>query len=445
MKNALRMPFLAALLLISTMSFGQRLLHKANKQFDLQHYSEAIESYELLLESYPDNLEAKSNLAESYRITNQLVKAADMYARLMPEEFVDPIHIRNYGLTLMKMAKYNDAHYQFEVYKVYNPVEAQHYQLSCEYAHHLYQQNKIYEVEHVGMNTPNSDFGVAFVEDRVVFSSFTHGEDDAEDVKKKRQKLTGNMLYTADINSNLTVDNVRFLRSGIAQKKNIGPISFCEETNICAFTRNKIQNGGAHVTGDDSYHSIYIADLLPNGQWNNERPFRYNEFGTSTGFPSLAFDGSALYFASNRAGGYGGYDIYVSYWKEESWTYPENLGETINTPGNEITPFYTGEDLYFSSDFHHGMGGYDIFHALVKSGKWTHPENMTNGINSPGDDYYPSIKSGTEGIFFSSNRLGGRGMDDIYLAVQQETPDVLVDAQEMPKAVELKTMQTFEE
>ena len=427
---------------LSTALSGQKVLHKANKQFDLKHYHEAIDSYKKTLEQYPDILQAKSNLAEAYRMTNQLALAEKSYASLMPEEFLDPIHIRNYGITLMKMAKYTEAHYQFELYKIYNPQDAQHYQLSCEFAHHLYRQNDSYEVELVGVNTANSDFGVAFANDRLIFSSFRNDVELSDDAKNSGQKLTGNMLYVAEVTEDLRAENVKFLRSGIAEKKNIGPISFAPQVGKCAFTRNKIKNGGAHVSGDDSYHSIYIADLNENGDWNNERPFRYNEFGTSTGFPSLAFDGSALYFASNRVGGFGGYDIYVSYWKENSWTYPENLGSDINTSGNEITPFYNGEDLYFSSDFHHGMGGYDIFHSLVKGGQWTHPENMANGINSPADDYYPAIKEGSKGIFFSSNRLGGRGMDDIYLAVPVEIANYVAESDFMPNAVALATIQS---
>ena len=381
------------LLFVSVVSLSaQRILHKANKQFDLKHYQEAIESYKKTLAKYPDNLEAKSNLAECFRMTNQLTLADEAYANIMPEEFVDPIHIRNYGITLMKMAKYNAAHYQFELYKIYNPQDAQHYQLSCEFAHHLYRTENTFDIELVDVNTANSDFGVAFAYENLIFSSFRNDVELSNDAKRSGQKLTGNMLYISDIDENLRVSNVRFLRSGIAEKKNIGPISFATSAKKCAFTRNKIQNGGAHVTGDDSYHSIYIAELNEDGSWVHERPFRYNEFGTSTGFPCLAFDGSALYFSSNRVGGYGGYDIYVSYWKEDSWTYPQNLGEDINTPGNEITPFFTDEELYFASDYHHGMGGYDIFHSLVKGGLWTHPENMGNGINSPADDYYPVIK-----------------------------------------------------
>ena len=295
MNMKLRLPLLAILIFVSCATItAQRILHKANKQYDLKHYHEAIESYQKTLAKYPGNLEARSNLAECYRMTNQLSLAEEAYSKIMPEEFLDPIHIRNYGITLMKMAKYNAAHYQFELYKIYNPQDAQHYQLSCEFAHHLYRTENTFDVELVNINTSNSDFGVAFMGDNLIFSSFRNDVELSDDAKKTGQELTGNMLYIADIDENLRAENVRFLRSGIAEKKNIGPISFATDAKKCAFTRNKIQNGGAHVTGDDSYHSIYVADLNENGSWTNERPFRYNEFGTSTGFPCLAFDGSAL-------------------------------------------------------------------------------------------------------------------------------------------------------
>ncbi|MEE9438089.1 MAG: hypothetical protein V3V14_03750 [Saprospiraceae bacterium] len=442
MKRKLQIPLMMLVFVMcSSGLMAQKVLHKANKQFRLKHYHDAIDSYTKTLDSHPTNLEAKSKLAESYRMTNQLAKAADVYASIMPEEYVDPIYIRNYGLTLMKMAKYNDAHYQFELYKIYDAQDAQHYQLSCEFAHHLYKRKQEYDIELVGVNTSNSDFGVTFFNDRMIFSSFRNDIGLSEEIAKNdRISLSGNMLYLAELDTDLRAKDVRFLRSSIAEKKNIGPISFASNAKICAFTRNNIKNGGAHVTGDDSSHSIYIAELKENGDWYNERPFRYNEFGTSTGFPSLAFDGSALYFSSNRVGGYGGYDIYVSYYKQGQWTYPENLGDAINTKGNEITPFFTGENLYFSSDYHHGMGGYDIFHSEVVGGLWSHPLNMANGINSPADDYYPSLRQDSKGIFFSSNRLGGKGMDDVYLAMPSNADQELANIDVMPEAVVLTTM-----
>ncbi len=423
--------------------FGQSPMAKANKQFNLKHYLEAIPSFLEVLEQDPGSTEAMCKLAESYRLTNQINDALTVYGAVPKDKFFDHKYILNYGLTLMKAGKYDEAYRQFELFKPFDLQQALHYQLSCEFAHHLYKRGSDFEIETVDVNTPHSDFGVSFFEDKLIFSSFNNNF-----VKNsgnaKRVELNGNMLYIAELDDNLHARNVRFLRSTIAEKKNIGPVSCAPTVKMCAFARNKIMDGGAHVTADDSNHSIYIAELKDNGDWYNEKPFRYNEFGTSTAFPFLTPDGKSLYFASNRPGGYGGFDLYVSHFVDGQWTYPENLGENINSVGNEITPFVDGYSLYFASDYHHGMGGYDIFESKYVEGDWDNPLNLGNGVNSPGDDYYPAIMKGTTGLFFSSNRLGGRGNDDIYLAIPVQKPEEIVDTS-IPDAVELASLSSEKE
>lgn len=432
---------LCSLCLSATISVGQKALHKANKQYELRHYDLAIDSYKEYLVIDPSNTTAKAQLADSYRMSNQLVEAADLYSHLVTVEDIDPLVIRNYGLTLMKMGKYDQAKYYFQIYRVYDPQEGEHYDMACDFAKHTFEKAAIHEVELVNVNTPSSDFGVTFFGDQIVFSSFRN--DISSKDEEKGTALNGNILYIADLDQDMRASNVRFLRSAISEKVNVGPVSYNEGGGLVAFARNKIKNGGAHVTGDDSKHSLYIGELTSNGDWKEEQSFRYNEFGTSTAFPCLAFDGSALYFASNRVGGYGGYDIYVSYKKEGEWTYPTNLGPNINSKGNEITPFFVDETLYFASDYMHGMGGYDIFSTSVSGGQWSFPTNLGNGINSPGDDYYPAKKRGSDLLLFSSNRLGGKGNDDIYLAAPISADEELADASTPPPAVNLADLAQY--
>lgn len=410
-------------LLIVTTSVGQKKLYKAHKQYNLKHYSLAIDTYNEYLKKDPSNIEARSNLADSYRMSNQLIKASEIYEELVTISDIDASVIKNYALTLSKMGKYDQAKYYFKIYKVYNPEEGSHFVMSCDFAKNLFEKPITHDIELAAFNTNRSDFGVSFLKDKVVFSSFRNDISKEED--RVSQALNGNILYIADIDEDMRTSNVRTLRSGIAEKNNIGPVSYNEPGGIVVYAENKIQDGGAHVTGHDSKHSLHVATLTQNGDWKDDHSFRYNEFGTSTAFPSLAFDGSALYFSSNRVGGYGGYDIYVSYLKEGRWTYPVNLGPKVNSKGNEITPFFQDETIYFASDYLHGMGGFDIFKSSVIGGQWSFPENMGNGINSPGDDYYPASKRGSDILFFSSNRLGGKGMDDVYLAVPvSETEEI---------------------
>lgn len=134
--------------------------------------------------------------------------------------------------------------------------------------------------------------------------------------------------------------------------------------------------------------------------------------------PSIAADGRTLYFASDRPGGYGGIDLYVT--KKDpltgQWSLPQNLGPTINTPGDEKTPFMhsDSETLYFSSTGHFGFGDYDIFYSRQnEKGEWTEPENIGSPINGETDDtgFFVSSDSKT-GYFFSYNegKVNGKGM-----------------------------------
>jgi len=136
--------------------------------------------------------------------------------------------------------------------------------------------------------------------------------------------------------------------------------------------------------------------------------------------PSISADGQTLYFVSDMEGGYGGMDI----WKVEKtsgdWGAPENLGGDVNTPGNEVFPYIRDNgELYFSSDYHPGMGGLDIFKAVFiegvdaqNPGKWL-VENMQSPLNSTGDDFAPTFLPRRDQGMFSSNRKGAMG-DDLF-------------------------------
>ena len=140
--------------------------------------------------------------------------------------------------------------------------------------------------------------------------------------------------------------------------------------------------------------------------------------------PSLSGDGRTLVFSSERYGGRGGSDLWMSTRDGEGWTPAVNLGERINTSGNEITPFLSpdGETLYFSSDTHAGRGGFDIFVSRLAAGKWSEPEPLGLPFNSSDDDLF--FSGSLEGMtaYFASNRPGGRGGFDIYRADRKVAP-----------------------
>jgi Tol biopolymer transport system component len=150
---------------------------------------------------------------------------------------------------------------------------------------------------------------------------------------------------------------------------------------------------------------------------------------STDGCPFVAKDGFALYFASNRPGGYGGLDIYVSRRNsvEEPWGPPQNLGPSVNTASNELCPTLTvdGHRMFLVSDRPGGCGGQDLYVARRQNKRddvgWEPPVNLGCTINSPSNDFTPSLLETDGGgnsfvLYFSSNRPGGMGGVDIYFS-----------------------------
>lgn len=166
---------------------------------------------------------------------------------------------------------------------------------------------------------------------------------------------------------------------------------------------------------------LYTVDYI-DGSWSEIRSMgdRVNDPVWWDSQPSVSADGTILYFASNRPGGQGGIDIW--YTKKDAagnWGVPVNMGPTINTPGNEKSPFIHSDSqtLYFSSDGHPGVGGYDIFYTRADAkGKWATPTNIGIPINTAGDEVGFFVSTdGNTGFFCSNLQMPGRvGGWDVY-------------------------------
>lgn len=134
------------------------------------------------------------------------------------------------------------------------------------------------------------------------------------------------------------------------------------------------------------------------------------------------FNDSILLFSSRRPGGYGGFDLYVATLQSDGWSAPENLGPTINSAYDEVSPFLAsdGRTLYFSTnDARKSIGGMDIMRSyfLDRSQKWIPPVNLGVGFNSAGDDTHLSLSNDGSRAFFSSNRKQGLGKRDLYVGI----------------------------
>ncbi|HFC01082.1 MAG TPA: hypothetical protein ENJ53_09790 [Phaeodactylibacter sp.] len=159
---------------------------------------------------------------------------------------------------------------------------------------------------------------------------------------------------------------------------------------------------------------IYAARLVE-GQWINVEELPFNSTKFSSCHPTLSKDETKLYFASDRPGGFGGMDIYVSVLKNGVWSEPENLGVNVNSAGNELFPFVDDEgNLYLSSDGTGTLGRLDIFKAEKDGKRFSKRKNIGEPFNTRSDDFAFFIDKNKKQGFLSSNRLGGHGSDDLY-------------------------------
>jgi len=199
----------------------------------------------------------------------------------------------------------------------------------------------------------------------------------------------------------------------VNNKFNDGVHDFDRRYSTIYFTRC---NG---VDGKQLYCKIYEAKKIGN-EWVDVTvlPFCEND-SANFAHPTLSTDGSKLFFSSDMQGGEGGYDLYVVNFvkRGKTWSDPINLGKTINTDKDEVFPYYSFHDdhLYFSSNGHVGLGGLDILKSQGSGTEWTQPENLKYPLNSGGDDFGITFtNSDPNKGYFTSNRQGGRGCDDIY-------------------------------
>jgi outer membrane protein OmpA-like peptidoglycan-associated protein len=222
-------------------------------------------------------------------------------------------------------------------------------------------------------------------------------------------------IYTAVANSSGSWEQPRALGPVINSSGDEGGASITPDGHWMVF---------AACDRDDSFGDcdIYIAEYL-GGAWGNVA-----NLGSTVNSPvwdsqpSISADGLMLVFASERPGGMGGADLWMSTRSlGGSWTTPANLGPTVNTTGDDLAPCIAADDqtLYFSSDMHPGAGGQDIYVTRRDGSQWRTPENMGAPINSDADDYFCGIKLGSDDIYFATARGGNL---DIFVGAPNPLP-----------------------
>jgi len=424
-------------------NYGQKDLKRAEIQSLSQEYDKAIKSYEAHLQKHPDDFDAMAKLAEAYRASGNLIQAHLWYQSIPESKEVGPIVYKMHGDLLKNMFRYDEALIKYQIYAEYEPQHGKKLIQGIYFAKSEMSSEPKYETENMSINSNVSDFGMSFYKGFPVYASFR--EDIMMTEVEREMNRESNSHKT--IIYNPLKKRQSFLKNHKGKINNTGPISFSEDGKKCAYIEADIRDNNNIVNGIKSA-VLYLAEVDGAGNITSSIPFQYNEIGSSIISAHLAYNGSVLYFSSNRQGGFGGYDLYVSHLEKGKWSLPQNLGGIINTAGNEISPYFEDGKLYFSSDEHIGLGGYDIFFTRVNDGLWQLPINLGHGINSPADEYFPAINQSGE-LFYTSNKLGGRGANDIYMAIEIDVEaDVpmladnvlVIEEEDVPEAVSLEAM-----
>lgn len=398
-------------------------MRTADKEYELKAFNLAVESYKKALARRPSDVEALSRIADSYRMLNQMQTAHGYYQQATREKKVTPATLLEHAHVLKSLGRYEEAKQWYLLYaRDHDAIVGNHFAQSCDFAIAQRNADGGFIVQSIAVNAPVSDFGPAMVTPtELVFNS-------------ARTSATGfdgqarNKPYVAAIGPDGSLQQAFELRTGYTEAAgNVGPVSYSPDGRQVIFTRNNFTAGTRMIPEAGISMNLMIADINANQQWTNVRPLPFNGTDISSGYGTFSADGNSIYFSSNRPEGYGGFDIYRVNRQGQSWeAVPENLGTVVNSVGDEITPFYDGASLFFSSNWHHGMGAYDVFRAELVNGRPSTLYHMGSSINSDRDDigfvYDPVTSSG----YVVSNRIGGSGQEDIYRVGRVNMNKILV-------------------
>ncbi len=422
--------FLTAFLLYSFPGIQAQSRHTeaADMDFENMRYSIAIPKYKKAYSRVKRNKMEKNRityqLAECYRLTNEPRRAEAYYKRLVRANYdrTDPGVILKLADAQRANGKYEDA---LENYTIYNEREpgdplGKVGIKSCNLALEWLDNPSNFDIDKLKrINSREDDFSPAYSEptaNAIIFTSSREGS-----TGKNTDEWTGmsftDLYYTKqdkklDWSNPVPADETEILNT----EANEGQPAFNERFSTMYFTRC----GKDNITINGC--QIYSSAKQGRG-WGE--PTQIDLGGDSTsvfGHPAVSPDESFLIFSSPRKGGAGGKDLWIVSKKDGggSFSTPRNLGNTINTKGDEVFPSMRGDSvLYFASNGHPGMGGLDIFKSVrLEDDTWSEPVNMRPPLNTEYDDFgitwHPD---GLEQGFFSSNRRGGRGGDDIWFFI----------------------------
>jgi outer membrane protein OmpA-like peptidoglycan-associated protein/tetratricopeptide (TPR) repeat protein len=397
--------------LFSSFSMKAQVADRANKHFESFAYQEAIELYEILWQKDSLNESVAKQLATSYRLINNTEKSEQWYARVVRMTAAESVDLLYYARALQSNKKYDESKIWMDKYLENESLDKGN-KIDLDYISALMKDSLRYRIKPIEVNSEASDFGVSFYKDQLIFSS---AREKTTLIKRNYKWNNQNYLrmYQAAIEEDGDVKNASLFSKKLGTNYHDGPVCFNAVGNEMFLTRNNLSKSKRTKRNQEGVVSLKLYHCKKKGNdWSNPELLHFNMEGYSTGHPTLSKDEKHLYFISDRPGGFGGTDVYVSHKRGSDWSLPVNLGDKINTSENEMFPFVSADNkLFFASKGHAGLGGLDLFSVDLNDMK-SEPINLGYPLNTSKDDFGLILKN--DKGYFASNRLKGESFDDIY-------------------------------
>jgi peptidoglycan-associated lipoprotein len=384
---------------------------------DIGEYYRAIEKYRKASKKEKDREKRKQyafNIGECYRYIGDYDRAEIYYKFAIRRGFADNIVLLRHADMLRATQQYEEA---IETYRTYlDSVPGNERALAGLESISKTQEWVANPTRHIinpikELNSRASDYSPVFVAGRdneIIFTSTRKA------ATGKRESMITGQSYADLFRATFSVQRQKWEEPKLVDENLIVDTEDEEGAGTLSSTGERMIFTRCRYDKSQALGAELFESSQSRGSWAD--PIKVQVVGDSiiAAHPALNADETGLYFVSDMPGGYGGKDIWYAEKDGGKYTKPVNLGEAINTPGDEMFPYVRDNgELYFSSNYHIGMGGFDIFIATKdEEGNWK-IENMGSPMNSPGDDFGIGFVTGENRGMFSSNRKGSKG-DDIY-------------------------------
>ncbi len=393
-------------------------LDKGDQLYNEMRYFEAIPFYKKEVRSKKSERkqEALIKIANCYRLINDYKNAEESYKQALDIDGITfPAEAYyNYAQVLKINGKYPEASQQLSEYIKLTPNDenARRTLKFCNEIKYYASKPAEYAVKNIqSINTDKAEFSPVVTGNKLMFVAERESFDFVNYEVNSYDGQPFIHMYVSSIDGEKINKNSKSLSKKINSDFHVGPASITSDGHMLYFTRVT----GIEKKGFTNTSKIFIADGNDRN-WKNIRAFDFNSDEYSVAHPSIANDNVTLFFVSNMPGGFGGKDIWYSVFDTVSkvWSKPLNLGPDINTSGDEMFPSLRKDGiLFFSSNGLPGFGGLDIYTAKKVGGQWLLERNEGLELNSSADDFGVTFLNDSVG-YFSSNRVGGKGKDDIY-------------------------------